>query len=386
MAGPWALRWVRLVSSLLFSLLAAFGVAFLQGEKTPWGGPLALATITPTTLAFAGLVQPQSLEVGASIALAGLVMPLAVYKDEIRLRLLLGIPVAGLLILSRTTGPWWALTICLLALAIYPRSFFPAFFRSPSLWRFVGCAAFFCIVSLGWGFATNDWYEFHSVRATEGACGIFACILPQGTNWVRLVEATAIAGWLNPVGALHRLYLYWAFLAVLFLSACLSQPLKAFLGLAFAAAAYVLSVVLLSVSWVDAYGAPIWQGRYALPLFTGLFIALATISGTGIESGRRLPRALPQWVGRFGAAAQGILILDLALVAAVRFWIGLSQGYYSLLLAADTPLASRVGLIAVFAGVAGLAFIAWHRPRPQSAGIEEQPTQTTTPDSTDQTS
>ncbi|MBR5951351.1 MAG: DUF2142 domain-containing protein, partial [Actinomycetaceae bacterium] len=107
-SGTAALRAARILSSVLFAALAALGLAFVRTKNTRFRMDLlALVTITPAAYAFSGFVQPQAMEIGAAIALIGLLLPLRFVPEEARLRLVWAIPITFLLVASRPTGMWW---------------------------------------------------------------------------------------------------------------------------------------------------------------------------------------------------------------------------------------------------------------------------------------
>lgn len=361
LSGDTALRTIRFLSSILFAAFAALGLSFLRTNTTRYRSDiLAFLLITPSTYALAGFVQPQALEIGAAIALAGILLPLSHTPEEVRLRLTWAIPITFLLVASRTTGMWWALMICVLVLISLKRNDILALIKKPILWIFVATSALWCSLSLWWMLGTKDWYDLRASATTAHTCDITSCILPSALRPSQFAAATAVTGWNDTLAPRILIMLYWIVVAVVIALAAKSNTRKTVIATLFLIVLYLLSSIIMSISWVDIYGSPIWQARYALPIILAYFLYIADIIG---QSSRVSPR-LFRWLTRLSSFVLALLFAGLALRATLRFWSGIGNGVDMLHGPAYAPLHAQIGLALCILACLALCLALWYGTRP----------------------
>lgn len=361
LSGTTALRAIRFLSSILFSTLAALGLSFLGSHNTRRRtNLLALIMISPSVYVLSGFVQPQALEIGSAIALAGILLPLAYTPEESKYRLKWAIPITFLLVASRTTGMWWALMICILVLISLKRSDIVALIKKPILWIFVTTSALWCSLSLWWTLGTKDWYEFHANRVTLHSCDVFECILPNALESYQFRFMTAVSGHLDAWPPDTYIHLYWMTIAVIVFISLLVDMKKTLIVTFCVDFIYLVSAVILSISWVDIYGGPIWQGRYALPLVVPYLIAITNI----IYQSQKIKPPLYRWLNRISSIVLSLLFLTLALGATQRFWSGTGSGIDLLHGPFYAPLHAQIGLALCILASLALCGGLWYATRP----------------------
>lgn len=357
LTGTTALRAIRFLSSLLFAALAALGLSFLRTNNTQYRSDIfAFLLITPSAYALAGFIQPQALEIGAAIALAGILLPIAHVPEEADTRLKWAIPITFLLVLSRTTGMWWAFMICVLVFITLTKKDMLVLVKKRMLWIFVATSAVWCSLSLWWTLGTKDWYDLRSATATPHSCDIFSCIIPNALRPGQFAAVTAVTGWNDTRPPILFLLLFWVVIVVFVAFAFRTNKRKTFVTTLFLVVLYIVSSVVMSVSWVDIWGGPIWQGRYALPIILAYLIFVAdTVSRSSLVSSQ-----LSTLLVRASSVILALLFMSFALSATVRFWSGLGNGVSMLQGPFYAPLFAQVGLVLCILACIALCVIAWH--------------------------
>ena len=312
----------RSLSALMFSTLAAAGWAALTGRKAPAPAHAsALWLLTPGTCALAAGINPQALEIGAALLFAGFAWPLTRSRYVARAPRITGMTLASvLIILSRPSGPIWAVLLTLVTLtALGPRAY--ALIRGRRAQLFVATSAAACILWAAWRLVTpqTDAYASAGVEDCSWACVADSLM---ARSWVLARNTVGVTGWDDA----------WipgpAAVACLVLLALVAIT-AAWRGDRSERAAIALGVILVPASALVierqtvATAGFMWQARYALPLLLPVIWLAADIAfrpARDPAADRRVQHAL-----RAVVLVQGSALSWFALHAARQFWIGIES-------------------------------------------------------------
>lgn len=356
--GHAAVLAARALSALVLCGLAAAGAVALAGRGAPDARALALPwLLTPGTLALAGAINPQALEIGAALLMAGCAWPLARGASASRGRFVGAGAGSALLILSHPSGPIWAVLIALIACVLaWPRR--RDLLRRRALWGVVAACVIACGAWLAWRLATAQTAAYADTAGRPDCSWLCVAGHIGSQAWPFARTTIGVTGWHDAWIPLPA-----AIACLLLLAALAAAALRR--GTRAERIALVLGAVLLPVSAIViehqtvADAGFMWQARYALPLVLPLIWLAADIAlapAATEEGALRLRRGLAAIV-----VVQGIGLLALAGFAAARFWIGIDAEDPGRL-----PAAAVVGLVILAATVlgAGAATIARGRALP----------------------
>lgn len=379
----WPLRWAtgheavmltRWLSAAFFSALAATAVVALTsrpgseriGLVAPW-------LILPGTLSLGGAINPQGLEIGAAMLLAGCAWPLA--RDPARpIPRITGMTVAAvLLILSRPSGPIWAVELtALAAIAVLPA------LRRPLPGRVLRGYVLACAAACGAWLAWRVWTRPEATGpAPEGrpGCG-WLCVTGHLSSyiWYHARRTIGVTGWddapMPPAAAAVCL----ALLATLLVAALVRGTRTVRIALSVGVLLIPLSAIAIERQTVAIAGY-MWQARYALPLVIPLIwlaaqTALASRDGAPLAAPTRdehRPRRSERWTA---IAAGGIVLVQagaiivFAITAARRFWIGLGPAAHGSLPADATRALALLATVIVAGAAASILGLARGGRRP----------------------
>ncbi|MET3919697.1 DUF2142 domain-containing protein [Arthrobacter sp. UYEF20] len=282
MSGAPALFAMRIVSGLMSAAFYAAGFTALSRLRHPkW--PLIAASIstTPMVLFLASGINPNSLEVAASMAaFCGLVSVLenSRHLDRARPGIVTVGVAAATLANTRNVSLLWLLCGAIVACLFFRRADVAAIFRNRMVLAVTALASVGIVLGVAWNFIMLK----APASAGEAPAGIsnlggevrpynaFLTMMDRSFDFVH--QYVGVAGWLDapvPQGVLA----FWSLLLIgLVLMVFLVRPYR--LQGAFWVALAFLAVVpaALQAALINTTGF-IWQGRYSLPLF-----AIALIS------------------------------------------------------------------------------------------------------------
>ncbi|MGJ9695676.1 hypothetical protein ACRQHG_00625 [Actinotignum sp. GS-2025a] len=332
LSGTPAIWAIRFFSAGLFAMLCALGVTALacgtkQRSHCFAVCALSLPVLTPAFFQVGGYANPQVLELGAMLWLAGLLIPLTRLspgradrsakrifpRTTVTTRLLLATLAAALVTLSRPTGPVWPIIFCLvLAVACGFRRCL-GYIRLRAMWVFIAVNICASLLWLAWNAISSTTRPLHSfVRV----------ITPQ--EWARdllekrefyLTDTIGAVRWTlyengNPIRA------YALFLVLLLILALLVHRFRTSLALVCGALSIPAIALASSIAVSGRAGFEFWQARYGFPM---VFAMLMLASYTVCVSLRRM-RVLP-WVLAFSG---GIVFAS----TAVEYFIQLIGRYW----------------------------------------------------------
>ena len=282
MSGAPAVFAMRIVSGLMSAAFYAAGFTALSRLRHPkWPIIAAAAATTPMVLFLASGINPNSLEVAASMAaFCGFV---SILENSRRLHLarpgILAVGVsAATLANTRNVSLLWLLCGAVVACLFFRRSDIAAVFRNRTLLIVASVSAVGVALGVLWNFVMLS----APPSAGEAPAGIsnvveglrptnaFVTMLDRAFDFVP--QYIGVAGWLDtPVP--QAVMMFWGtLLMALLLSVFTMRPARLQLGFWVAIGMLAAVPALVQAALVTSSGY-IWQGRYNLPLF-----AIAVIS------------------------------------------------------------------------------------------------------------
>lgn len=282
MSGAPAIFAMRIVSGLMSAAFYAAGFTALSRLRHPkWPMVAAAVATTPMVFFLATGVNPNSLEVAASMAaFCGLV---SVLENSRQLHLarpgILAVGIsAATLANTRNVSLLWLLCGAVVACLFFRGADIVAIFRNRLLLIVAGLSAIGVALGVIWNFvmlaAPPSAGEAPAgiSNAVEGVrpSNAFVTMLDRSFDFVN--QYIGVAGWLDaPVP--QAVLMFWNMLLIaLLLMVFLMRPARLQLGFWVAIGMLAVVPALVQAALVTSSGF-IWQGRYSLPLF-----AIAVIS------------------------------------------------------------------------------------------------------------
>jgi hypothetical protein len=332
---------MRLASGVLVGFMLALSFALVATWRRPVLPVIGLLTaVTPMVLFLSGTVNPNGLEVAAT--LTAFVAVLSVVREpdvgSLPLRASVVFVAAAVAANMRGLSLLWLAVAILAPLILLPSAHIMDLARRRAV-QFAAGGTLVAVVAAGvWLLSSNS--LGNSISADEPVTNAPAVGTSPFIGFVWTMSLTfhyaqgmvGIFGWLD-TPAPPFVYFTWAVLAggLIVLAAILAR------GRAFAFAGTLLgAVVLLPPILQGIYiteGGVIWQGRYILPLFVCLVVAVAVVLADRFElHGTTLVRLLlvilPLWgVAQFQSFATALR----------RYAVGYSEGWIELLDPAWVP-------------------------------------------------
>lgn len=297
MSGAPAIFAMRIVSALLSALFYAAGFTALTRLRHPkWPIVAAAVAMTPMVLFLASGINPNSLEIAATMAVfCGFLVvlenskQLAVVRPAVITVGLSSIALAN----TRSVSLIWLLCAVVVACLCYRGKDVTAIFRNKLVLLTVGITAVGLLLGLLW----NAWMFNAPPSAGEAPLGIsnatgdiqpyraFLTMLDRSFDFV--AQYIGVMGWLEsslPQGV----FMFWNMLLILvLLFVFLVRRWRLQIGFVVAVGMLVLVPSVMQAVLVSSVGF-IWQGRYSLPLFL-----IAVIAAGMSFRFRHFPRGRP---------------------------------------------------------------------------------------------
>lgn len=355
---------MRLVSALLTSLLVTWGLFRLtcvEGNRGGlWGASVAL---TPMCLFLGATVNPAGFEIAAAFAFWTACLAIVLDRRPVTTGALVQAVVAGAaLVMTRSSGPVWALAIVLVALIAAPAGRWRAVLRHPRIWWFAGATAVACALGAGWLLThpavvtTHDAYP-HLASLRAAVLGVVG----MGSQY--LLNMIGDYGWLDTPSPPVTFIAWYAMAGALLLVAFAARrPARTRIALLIAVLGTAATPIVLQVPTAADTGL-IWQGRYGLPVAIGVPLLAGLVIGVRRAGDDDLVRRL----------ARGALPVVLVGHVAAFYWAsrryaeGLNGDLLTLHPEWSSPISYLPGTV-LYAGLATLlALGAWiyYRPRPE---------------------
>ncbi|MDE1653701.1 DUF2142 domain-containing protein [Actinotignum sanguinis] len=339
LSGAAALWAVRICSALLFSLLAAFGVsAFVAGLPHRLEACIALTVLTPAFFTFAGFSNPQSLEIGAALAMAGCLIPLvqSLSPRETARRWIAGGCAAVLLILARPVGPYWAIAMCLLLAGVLGRERVRTYIRTRAFGIFMALCAAGCLGWLTWTRISTIYGPTPTEVINDGWGALTLRLLGNFRYYMH--ETIGTAGWRSVTTSVPVTVLYWVVIFAVVAAAWHGGKARHRVSIALAFISLPLSAVLMNTLVLSRTTFPIWQGRYGFPFLFPLFWVCVMLIAT---SGRRRS-TVSGALARATSALFFLATVDITVRMAWRFYAGITTAPLGRVLT-DTPPHALIG-------------------------------------------
>lgn len=278
LSGDIAFHLARELSALLFSLLAAIGLSnFVIRLRRPWLlAVVGLGCVTPMAISIGASYNPQSLEISAAIAFAGVCAPLMsrfISPAEITSQLKKAALILPLLILARSPAVAWAIMIVVALFIVIPGANLRVIFRIRWAWVCVASAALATLVLLAWmRFAPQELLP--SNIAQGGFTGFLSTLFSRlGFLWH---QSVGITGWLDTWLPSFWLITYGWMVLGLLIAVLLTKKIRYTLIALGSVAAFVVVPIVFQLGWYDTLG-DVWQGRYSLPWMIPALLVMVRI-------------------------------------------------------------------------------------------------------------
>jgi hypothetical protein len=282
LSGAPAIYAMRVTGVLLSATFYAAGFwALLRLRKPKWPVVAASVGMTPMIFFLASGINPNSLEVAATMAaLCGMFLLLENARNLAPVKpalLIVGISTA-VLANTRNVSLAWLLVALVVAVSVYGVDNLFLLFRNKSVLRTVLVSLVFVAVGLVWivlaFLAPPSAGSAPEViaRATTGIRPDQAFLTMLDRSFDFVTQYIGVMGWLD-VAVPQAVLLFWGMLIVLLgLMACVARPRRSAWAFWIALIALISVPALIQAGLISSVGF-IWQGRYNLPLFLIVVIA-----------------------------------------------------------------------------------------------------------------
>jgi hypothetical protein len=298
---------IRIVSALLVSAFAALSALMISTWRHRVLPLIALGTaLTPMVFFLGGVVNPNSLEITATLALFVAVLSIVFEPSNGLLwqRAVIA-SVAGIVAVNmRGLSPLWVAVAVGAPLLLATREQLRATLKTRALWIAISAVGVGSLFAVGWIIATNSLAPHANGSTSVSAIpyhgespvvGFFLMLAALGNQ---LREMVGSFGWLDTLAPLE-IYIIWTlFIGGLGLTALLLTSGKTRRFVAALAIAFVVLPALAQAAFITS-GGFIWQGRYSLPLLTILIVGAGAVLARKFESaGARitLPLSAGAWI------------------------------------------------------------------------------------------
>ena len=326
---------MRIVSGLVVALTTALGIGLLATWRA-WRLPIlgALVAATPMMLFLGGVVNPNALENAAAFTVFAGMLTVVLDRAEGR-RLTIALVIVGVVtavgVNLRALGPLWLAIAVLVPLVLLSRERLLALLRRRIVWVAVGLAVLGLAGAGAWTLTSNA-LAAGMDTPPPGTPGIGESPV-NGFIWTLLMSAeygqgiVGVFGWLDTPAPLAVFTLWAALLGALLITAGVVLRGRLLLVVGGLALLLLLLPPILQAVYIQQ-GGVIWQGRYALPLYSCLVLAAAcalAVALRGIPS--RIVTRLAVIVAACWFVAQALAFGG----ALRRYAVGLSASWLDLL-------------------------------------------------------
>jgi len=356
---------MRLASVVIVSMFLALSLALISRWRRPTLPLLAFAVAaTPMVLFLSGSVNPNSLEIAATLAaFVGLISAVR-FPDATRLPVISAVVFATAAIAANMRG----LSLLWLAVALA----FPfvlakgadirALLRSRSVRLAVAGTVVAGALAAVWLLSTNSLGAALEAQAPVVDAPAVGSSPVSGFVWTLLSTFTyseglvGVFGWLDTPAPEFVFFAWSTFVGMLVV---LAIALLRGRTMAFAVA-LLAALALLPPVVQAAYiggGGIIWQGRYILPVFVCVVVGIGAVLTDRLELPRSVTRRVVAVVVAVWGAAQAYSFAT----ALRRYAVGLDAGWLELLHPRWAPPGGIAAWLAVFAVLAAVAAVAGYR-------------------------
>ena len=348
--------WMRIVSGVIVSAFLALGLYLISKWKRPTFAIIGFATaVTPMVLFLGGTVNPNSLEVAATLCAFIAMLALVLDPDPAHVgrRAVILAVATSVAANMRGLSLLWLAIVLLTPLLLLRRPQLAALLRTRAIRVAIAVMAAASAAALVWLATTNSIgasIQDPSVPANAPGIGTSPLLGFIWTANQTFEYGQAIIGnfgWLDtpvPVGV----YFLWAAL----IGGVVAGVIAIVRGRALLVTGVLLLAVLLLGPLLQAVyitkGGVIWQGRYLLPVFVCFVVCAAVMLGRSVTLPTGIARRVVIMVTAAWALAQFI-----AFAAGLkRYASGLDAGWQHLLTPAWTPPGGLLTLLSGYAVVA----------------------------------
>ncbi len=285
--GDAAIYGMRIASALLtwlFAGAAAFCLRALRGGS--WIAIGGLTAATPVLVFLGGMVNPNALEVTATVAAFSAVLALVSSTDPAPVRTLasIGAVSAAVAVNARGLSPVWLLVALAVPLLLLDRERLRALFRRPAVIVMIAVIGIATALAVAWTLGTAslvagltaspDTPAYPGVGSSplRGLVDVLLNTFTYGTQMVGTV------GWLDTPAPGLVLFVWGGLTAVLLACVVLLVRGRRLVVALSLIGAFVLLPAVIQAAYVHD-GGYIWQGRYALPLFACAMVGSAAMVG-----------------------------------------------------------------------------------------------------------
>jgi hypothetical protein len=339
---------MRIISGIVCSAFLAVGFVLLASWRRPLFAILGyLAAVTPMVLFLSGTVNPNALEIAATLAAFVAVLTVVRNPDPVGWRL-----PAIVLVSAAVAGNMRGLSLLWLAIALLSPFGLISFDRIRQLVRtrwvliaLVGSVVA-AIVALVWLLTSNSLGS--SIQAEEpvtnapgvGTPPLFGFAWTLTSTFLYGKELVGLFGWLD-TPAPDAVFFVWSVLVGGGILAAIAvlRGRALFVTIGLTAAVVLLPAILAAIYITE--GGVVWQGRYILPVFVCLMVFVGAALGDAIELGPTTARRLGWVVVVAWSAAQWMSFAW----ALKRYASGLDAGWLELLDPEWTPPGGIAALI-----------------------------------------
>ncbi|MGJ9695373.1 hypothetical protein ACRQHA_08620 [Actinotignum sp. GS-2025b] len=371
-SGKYVLWGIRVLSAGLFAGLAALGFSSLYAGLRSAALPyLTIGLLAPGFYSLSGFSNPQSMEIGAALALTGFLLPLLnrVPAREELWRWIGGGLAAIPLICARPVGPYWAILLCLLFAIIFGRVAVRHYLRTPGFWIFLGLCALGCLAWFGWNYLASTYGKAPDPVANKGAFRMGLQIL--GTMPYYIHETIGTAGWRNVEPSSPVSLCYVIFFACLLIAVYRAGARHHRRAVIFGVVVLPFSALLLNTAVADRIPLVMWQGRYWFPFFFPFLVTCAAALLQHHELRERTDSArdsrLIPVLSLAGALLFAVTTIDFTVRMAWRFYVGLRTPVFAVLW--TTPPRALLGLLLCVGLSCVVAYLVVRRYRPHLSAL-----------------
>lgn len=276
---------MRLFSAALAALFVALAfMSICVWSKRTFMLVGVLLALTPMTLFLGGVVNPNGTEICAALCMwtAGLVLVLERADDPPRGLVIVLTASVVMLMLSRGISPLWVALILVVLAILAGRRALVQLLRSTSLRVSIAVMVLSAVIAVAWIVVAhaNDLQSGEVTLPKGGAGHLLLDFWSLTGNWLQ--QMIGVFGWLDTPSPLLTYLTWYAVIGVVVFLALSSARPRGNIALVVLVAMVVL--VPIAISYHEAHRLDLfWQGRYILPMATGIpIVATALIDGAAV--------------------------------------------------------------------------------------------------------
>jgi hypothetical protein len=342
---------MRIVSDLVVSFLLAIAFGFIAQWRRRTLSILGFATaLTPMVLFLEGNVNPNSLEIAATLAV--FVGVLTILREPSReflaSRSLLVFLSAAIAVNMRGLSLLWVAVAVLVPFILAGREQIVGLLRTRPVRLAILGTALGCVFAGVWLLSSNSLGVGESGTQSAGAPGVGTSHLAGfawnlGSTFFYGQQVVGLFGWLDTASP-AAVYFVWSLLvgAIALLGFVLLRGRTLLFAAVLIAAVLLLPPILQGIYITS--GGIIWQGRYILPVFVCVMVGIAACVDDVLDLPTLLRRRLVVFVSLAWAGAQ---ILAFA-TTLKRYAVGAKAGWPTILHPVWSPPGGVIPVVALF--------------------------------------